>query len=326
VLHEVPFAVIKVSKELQKHDLVVVHIEAPDEAGHDGSIEHKIRAIEKIDREVISRFRSWKAGSLRLLVMPDHPTPIKIRTHCDDPVPFLLWGAGFTPSGAAAFTEAEAKRTGVFLDEGYKIMDRFINVILIHNGMSNNNSQKTRSQEEIILDVPEIIEEEEGKEDIPDISEIIEEIEKEKIQEQPKTNLELEAELLKMLDERKKILDEIKKLESTDSEDLIEISDYKSTTSDKEPNLFGEDILDKPKQNIFVDENGKIFENLLQSFDNQEDITEEIKKRTAYSKPSEERYAKKKIIIDSIFFGCTDLAYFLLNKKNVIFSLITFLL
>ena len=111
---------------LNKHDLVVVHIEAPDEAGHDGSIEQKVKAIENIDSEVISRFRSWNADKLRLLVMPDHPTPIKIRTHCDDPVPFVLWGPGFTSSGAAAFTEAEAKRTGVFLDAGYKAMDRFI--------------------------------------------------------------------------------------------------------------------------------------------------------------------------------------------------------
>lgn len=111
---------------LQRHDLVVAHIEAPDEAAHDGSIEHKVTAIEKIDSEVISKFRSWQTDRLRLLIMPDHPTPIQIRTHCDDPVPFLLWGTGFEPSGAVAFTEAEAKRTGVFLDEGYTIMDRFV--------------------------------------------------------------------------------------------------------------------------------------------------------------------------------------------------------
>ena len=111
---------------LQRHDLVVAHIEAPDEAAHDGSIEHKVTAIEKIDSEVISKFRSWQTDKLRMLIMPDHPTPIQIRTHCDDPVPFLLWGPGFKPSGVAAFTEAEARRTGVFLDEGYTIMDRFV--------------------------------------------------------------------------------------------------------------------------------------------------------------------------------------------------------
>ncbi len=111
---------------LKKYDLVVVHIEAPDEAAHDGSIEHKVAAIQKIDSEVIGRFYAWKADGLRLLIMPDHPTPIQIRTHCDDPVPFLLYGPGFKPSGAAAYTEAEAKRTGLALDDGYKIMDRLV--------------------------------------------------------------------------------------------------------------------------------------------------------------------------------------------------------
>ncbi len=113
---------------LAKHDLVVIHIEAPDEAAHDGSIDKKVRAIEKIDSEVIGRFRYWKSDELRMLIMPDHPTPIKIRTHCDDPVPFLLWGTGFKPSGASAFTEAEAKRVGNFVDDGYKIMGKLVGV------------------------------------------------------------------------------------------------------------------------------------------------------------------------------------------------------
>jgi 2,3-bisphosphoglycerate-independent phosphoglycerate mutase len=56
--------------------------------------------------------------------MPDHPTPIKTRTHSPDPVPFLLWGVGFTVNGAQRFTEAEAKSTGLFIDEGYNIMGR----------------------------------------------------------------------------------------------------------------------------------------------------------------------------------------------------------
>lgn len=146
-------------------------------------------------------------------------------------------------------------------------------------------------KEETISDIPEVIEENsdeeqfteeisaqietsESKEEISDISEIIEEIEKDEIKEPPKTNLELEAELLKMLEERKKILDEIKNLESTEMEDLIEIPDYKISMPEQEPNLFDEDMLDKPKQNVFVDENGKIFENLLQNFDEQKDLTE----------------------------------------------------
>jgi 2,3-bisphosphoglycerate-independent phosphoglycerate mutase len=110
---------------LKKNGLVVVHIEAPDEAGHGGFIDEKINAIEKIDKEVISRLRDYR-GDLRVLVMPDHPTPITVRTHTADPVPFLLWGKGINANGAVRFTESEAKRTGVFVEEGYKIMGKLV--------------------------------------------------------------------------------------------------------------------------------------------------------------------------------------------------------
>jgi 2,3-bisphosphoglycerate-independent phosphoglycerate mutase len=111
---------------LQKHDLVIVHVEAPDEAGHEGDVNGKVGAIEKIDAEVVSRLRAWRGGDLRLLVMPDHPTPIAVRTHTPDPVPFLLWGSGVKANGAKRFTEAEAGKTGVFLEEGYKIMEKLV--------------------------------------------------------------------------------------------------------------------------------------------------------------------------------------------------------
>jgi 2,3-bisphosphoglycerate-independent phosphoglycerate mutase len=108
---------------LDKHDLVVIHVESPDEAGHSGHVEEKIKAIEKIDSEVLGRIRARK-DELRLLVLPDHPTPIEIRTHSEDPVPFLLWGHGFQANGAKRFTEAEAKKTGLFLTPGYNIMSK----------------------------------------------------------------------------------------------------------------------------------------------------------------------------------------------------------
>ncbi|MBI2853284.1 MAG: cofactor-independent phosphoglycerate mutase [Chloroflexi bacterium] len=111
---------------LQRYDMAVIHIEAPDEAGHSGSIEDKVKAIELIDGEVLSRVRSQKGDGLRVLVMPDHPTPIEIRTHCPEPVPFLLWGQGFAPNGAKRFTETEAKQTGLCVDPGYSIMTRLI--------------------------------------------------------------------------------------------------------------------------------------------------------------------------------------------------------
>jgi 2,3-bisphosphoglycerate-independent phosphoglycerate mutase len=113
-------------KALNKYDLVVIHIEAPDEAAHAGSIDDKIEAIQRTDKEGVSRLRNWKPDALRTLILPDHPTPIKTRTHTADPVPFLLWGQGFTANGAKKFTEAEAKSTGFFIADGYSIMDRLV--------------------------------------------------------------------------------------------------------------------------------------------------------------------------------------------------------
>lgn len=113
-------------KALDKYDLVAVHIESPDEAAHTGLIDEKIVALERIDKEVVGRIRSWSPDKIRVLALPDHPTPIKIRTHSEEPVPFVLWGSGFESNGAGKFTEAEAKNTGVFIDDGYKIMDKLI--------------------------------------------------------------------------------------------------------------------------------------------------------------------------------------------------------
>ena len=112
-------------KALDDNDLVVIHIEAPDEAAHAGSIDDKVAAIEKIDKEVIGRLRSHR-GDLRILAMPDHPTPIASRTHSPEPVPFLLWGKGFESNGAKAYSEAAAKETGLFMPDGYKIMGKLL--------------------------------------------------------------------------------------------------------------------------------------------------------------------------------------------------------
>ncbi len=111
---------------LKEHDLVVIHIEAPDEAAHSGSVSEKVEAIQRVDGEVVSRLRSRQPDGLRVLIMPDHPTPIKTRTHSPDPVPFMLWGAGFSANGGGRFTEAEAAKTGLFIDPGYNIMGRLI--------------------------------------------------------------------------------------------------------------------------------------------------------------------------------------------------------
>jgi len=115
-------------KALEECDLVVIHVESPDEAGHAGSIDDKVEAIQRVDKEIMSQIRFWGKDALRALIMPDHSTPIKIQTHSRDPVPFMLWGPGFAASRARRFTEAEAKRTGIFIEEGYNIMGRLIKV------------------------------------------------------------------------------------------------------------------------------------------------------------------------------------------------------
>jgi 2,3-bisphosphoglycerate-independent phosphoglycerate mutase len=89
-------------------------------------VDKKIEAIEKIDAEVVSRIRNWKQDKLRVQVMSDHPTPVKARVHTSDPVPFLLWGIGFKANGAKRFTEAEAAKTGLMVDQGHKIMNTLI--------------------------------------------------------------------------------------------------------------------------------------------------------------------------------------------------------
>ncbi|MBM3132725.1 MAG: cofactor-independent phosphoglycerate mutase [Chloroflexi bacterium] len=108
---------------LERHDMVFVHVEAPDESGHEGLIDEKVKAIERIDEMIVSRVRSWRGGDLRVLVMPDHPTPIKIKTHVGEPVPFLLWGPGIKSNGAKSFSEKSAQSTGLSLAHGHELMD-----------------------------------------------------------------------------------------------------------------------------------------------------------------------------------------------------------
>lgn len=106
---------------------------------------------------------------------------------------------------------------------------------------------------------------------------LTESVEKE---EASKTSLELEAELIRMLEERKKILEEIRKLEDAESDEIIDIDKKQKINADEKPNLFEESIIDLSKQNVFVDENGNVFKGLLKDFENQPGITGEEEKTT----------------------------------------------
>jgi len=117
-------------RALADHDLVVVHVEAPDEASHGGKALEKLKSLERIDQEVVAPIAELadQRGDTRILVAADHATPIAVRTHTAEPVPFLLWGPGVAPNGAAAFNEAEARKTKLVEKQGWRLMGRLLGV------------------------------------------------------------------------------------------------------------------------------------------------------------------------------------------------------
>jgi len=114
---------------LEQYDLVTVHIEAPDEAGHMGDAAAKVEAIEQIDRHIVGpvleELRSFDRW--RMLVAPDHPTPVGLRTHTSDPPPFCIAGTD-VPRGLAqaAFTEEMAAKSDFHVEQGHELMDHFL--------------------------------------------------------------------------------------------------------------------------------------------------------------------------------------------------------
>jgi 2,3-bisphosphoglycerate-independent phosphoglycerate mutase len=109
---------------LERHDFVYLHVEAPDEASHEGNIDLKIRAIEDFDRHVVAPILAYARDhhELRLLVAPDHITAISTKTHASDPVPFALCGAGVEPDSSNTYNEREAEQTGLLIAEGHRLV------------------------------------------------------------------------------------------------------------------------------------------------------------------------------------------------------------
>lgn len=111
-------------------DVVYIHMEAPDECGHQGDTAHKIYSIEQIDEKVVAKLVDGlrKAGEpFRMLICPDHPTPIAVRTHVSDPVPYLLYDSERERGcGAVAYDEESAKATGIFVGNGYALMPKLL--------------------------------------------------------------------------------------------------------------------------------------------------------------------------------------------------------
>ena len=111
------------------YDFAYVHVEAPDEMGHQGSIPRKVKSIEYLDQRVIRLVKEGldAAGvDFRMLVMPDHPTPICVRTHTSDPVPYLIYDSTKPESHSRNYNEKEAKASGNYIAEGYRTMDHLL--------------------------------------------------------------------------------------------------------------------------------------------------------------------------------------------------------
>lgn len=112
--------------ERDGYDFAYIHIEAPDEMGHQGSVERKVQAITYLDERVI-RVIKEKMDALkeeyRMLVLPDHPTPIAIRTHTANPVPYLLYDSTASPSHDWNYNEREAKNSGNYIQKGCELME-----------------------------------------------------------------------------------------------------------------------------------------------------------------------------------------------------------
>lgn len=110
-------------------DLVYVHVEAPDECGHRAEIENKVLSVEFIDEKILSPVYEYLRScgdDFKIMVLPDHPTPIRIRTHSIDPVPFMIYDSREDHLGVDEFSEESAAKTGIYLPEGYKLMQKLI--------------------------------------------------------------------------------------------------------------------------------------------------------------------------------------------------------
>lgn len=113
---------------LDEVDFVCVHVEATDEASHEGDAKAKVKALEEIDQKIVGPIYDAlrSRGEYRILVSPDHPTPVSTKTHSSDPVPMAMAGSGIVPDGSKQFSESAARDTGWSFPAGYEVMKTFI--------------------------------------------------------------------------------------------------------------------------------------------------------------------------------------------------------
>lgn len=108
------------------YDFVYVHVEAPDECGHRAELENKILSIELIDKKILSPLYDYLKScgdDFKIMVLPDHPTPVHLRTHTIDPVPFMIYSSKKKNHGVDIFSEDTAKQSGLYIEHGYNLMN-----------------------------------------------------------------------------------------------------------------------------------------------------------------------------------------------------------
>jgi len=115
-------------KSLDKNDFVFVHVEAPDEAGHNGDLREKLTAIERFDQLIVGPFLKYceNREDFRILVLPDHATPISLKTHISDAIPFAIYGKDIPKKDFLAYNEKEAQKSELYFENGYQLMEYLI--------------------------------------------------------------------------------------------------------------------------------------------------------------------------------------------------------
>lgn len=115
-------------KSLAKNDFVFVHVEAPDEAGHNGDLREKLTAIERFDQAIVGTLLEYckDKSDFRIMVLPDHATPVSLKTHTADLIPFAIYGKDIPVKNFLGYNEKEAQKSELYFKEGYQLMEYFI--------------------------------------------------------------------------------------------------------------------------------------------------------------------------------------------------------
>ena len=112
----------------KNNDFVFVHVEAPDEAGHNGDLREKITAIERFDQLVVGPILEYckTINDFKIMILPDHATPIALKTHTAEAIPFALYGKNIPAKNFLQYSEKEAQKSELFFENGYQLMEYFI--------------------------------------------------------------------------------------------------------------------------------------------------------------------------------------------------------